>query len=92
MGGKFEQALAEADDIEAAEHTTDPDAPLPAHVKISQPGHARSKVLQVRLNPAAMAALEEIAERRGLPVSTVAREQILRLLAEDGGYGVAISD
>lgn len=80
---KLEQALAEADEIEAAERTADPDAPLPAHVKVSQPGRARSKVLQVRLNPEELAALEAIAERRELPVSTVAREQLLRLLADD---------
>jgi hypothetical protein len=80
LGSKLDQALAEADEIEAAERTTDPNAPLPAHVKVSQPGRARSKVLQVRLNPEEMVALEAIAEQRGLPVSTVAREQILRLL------------
>jgi hypothetical protein len=80
---KLLQAIAEADEIEAAEHTTDPDAPLPAHVKVSQPGRARSKVLQVRLNPEEMAALEAIAQDRGLPVSTVAREQILHLLSAD---------
>jgi hypothetical protein len=80
---KLEQALAEADEIEAAGGTTDPDAPLPDHIKVTRPGRARSKVLQVRLNPEEMAALEAIAERRNLPVSTVAREQILRLLRED---------
>lgn len=82
---KLEQALAEADEIEAAERTADPNAPLPPHVKVSRPGQARSKVLQVRLNPDEMAALEAIAERRQLPVSTVAREQVLRLLADDQG-------
>jgi hypothetical protein len=83
LGSRLEQALAEADEIEAAERTADPDAPLPAHVKVSQPGRARSKVLQVRLNPEELAALDAIAERRGLPVSTVAREQILQLIADD---------
>lgn len=82
-GSKLEQALAEADEIEAAEHTSNPNAPLPDHVEVSQPGRARSKVLQVRLNPEEMTALEAIAERRELPVSTVAREQILRLLDAD---------
>ena len=37
----------------------------------------------MRLNPEEMAALEVIAEHRGLPVSTSAREQLLRLLRED---------
>ncbi|WP_256250454.1 CopG family transcriptional regulator [Mycobacterium malmoense] len=41
--------------------------PIPAHVKVSQPGRARSKVLQFRLNPEEMAALEASAGRRGLP-------------------------
>ncbi|ULP45937.1 ribbon-helix-helix domain-containing protein [Mycolicibacter virginiensis] len=83
MGKRLEQALAEADDIERAEADADPNAPIPAHVKVSRPGRARSKVLQVRLNPDEFDALEEIAERRGLPVSTVAREQLLRLIAAD---------
>ena len=80
---RLEQALAEADEIEAAERTTDPDAPLPPHVKVTHPGHARSKVLQVRLNPEEYAALETLAEQRKLPVSTVARAQILDLLSRD---------
>lgn len=69
-----------AEEAEAAE-ADQTDRPLPAHVKVSRPGHARSKVLQVRLNPDEMAALEAIAQLRELPVSTVAREQILRLIA-----------
>lgn len=88
---KLDKALAEADDIEAAERTADPDAPLPAHVKVSHPGRARSKVLQVRLNPDEMATLEAIAERRNLPVSTVAREQILRLLDADAAESDPVS-
>lgn len=87
-GRNIDDLLAEvADEAEAAERTADPDAPLPEHVKITRPGHARSKVLQVRLNPDEMAAVEAIAERRGLPVSTVAREQILQLLADDAAFG-----
>lgn len=80
---KLEQALAEADDIEAAGHTADPDTPLPKYVRVGQPGRTRSKVLQVRLNAEEMAALETIAKGRELPVSTVAREQILRLIASE---------
>lgn len=81
MGKRLEQALAEADEIEAAEATAGPDAPIPAHVKVSRPGRARSRVLQVRLNPDEYEALEAMAERRGLPVSTVARDHLLRLIA-----------
>jgi predicted transcriptional regulator len=54
--------------------------PLPPHVKVSQPNRARSKVLQVRLNPDELDALERIADRRELPVSTIAREQLLRYI------------
>lgn len=79
MGKRLEQALAEADEIEAAE-ADQTDRPLPPHVKVSRPGRARSKVLQVRLNPDEMDALEEIAARRELPVSTIAREHLLGLI------------
>ena len=84
MSSKLEQALAEAAAIEAAERAGDGAHPeLPPHVRVSQPGRARSKVLQVRLNPEELAALETIAERRALPVSTVARAALLRLVAEE---------
>ncbi|HXS84396.1 MAG TPA: DUF6290 family protein [Mycobacterium sp.] len=86
---KLEQALAEEDDIEAAERSADPDAPLPKHVKVSRPGRARSKVLQVRLNDAEMEALEAIAEGRGLPVSTVARERLLELIEDAASHAGA---
>ncbi|MBF4194550.1 ribbon-helix-helix domain-containing protein [Mycolicibacterium phlei] len=82
MGERLERALAEADEIEAAE-ADQTDRPLPAHVKASRPGHARSKVLQVRLNPEEYDALEAIARRRNLPVSTVARAHLLQLILED---------
>lgn len=59
------------------------DGPLPDHVKVSRPNQARSKVLQIRLNPEDFEALEAIATRRDLPVSTIAREQLLKLLAPD---------
>lgn len=81
-GHNLKQALAEADDIENAEQTTI-DEPSPAHSKVSQPGRTRSRVLQVRLNPEELATLERIAERRGLPVSTVARGELLRIITEE---------
>lgn len=79
----IEERLAEIGAEAEAGEEDQTDQPIPAHVKVSRPGHARSKVLQVRLNPEEMAALEALAERRELPVSTVAREQIMRLLADD---------
>jgi hypothetical protein len=42
-------------------------------------------VLQVRLNEDEYAAIERIAARRELPVSTVARERLLALIAEENG-------
>ncbi|OMB91772.1 hypothetical protein A5739_00485 [Mycobacterium colombiense] len=45
-----------------------------------------SQILKVRLNPDELAALNKVAEHRGLPAASVVRQQILRLLAEDIGY------
>nr|WP_318276350.1 hypothetical protein [Mycobacterium eburneum] len=80
---KLTDLLNEASEEAEAARGHDEDAPLPPHVNVSRPNRARSKVLQVRLNPEELEALEAIAERRELPVSTVAREQLLRLIAED---------
>lgn len=72
----------EAEAVEAA-RGQEGDGPLPDHVKVSRPNQAQSKVLQIRLNPEDFVALEAIATRRDLPVSTIAREQLLKLLAPD---------
>jgi len=81
MGKRLEQAIAEADDIENAE-TDQTHRLIPSHVNVSQPNRARSKVLQVRLNPEEFDAIERIAVRRGLPASTVARERLLQMIRE----------
>lgn len=79
---------AEAEAAYAAQTDEDDGAPLPPHVKVSRPGHARSKILEVRLNPEELEALEAIAARRDLPVSTVARGHLLGLIrAEQAGSG-----
>ncbi|MGV0607366.1 hypothetical protein [Mycolicibacterium sp. XJ1904] len=44
---KLDRIGAEAEAAEADQT----DRPLPPHVKVSRPNQARSKVLQVRLNP-----------------------------------------
>jgi hypothetical protein len=75
----LEDRLADiAEESEAGEEdqTT---KPISKHVKVTR-GHPRSRVLQVRLNPDEYAAIERITERRRLPASTVAREELLRLL------------
>lgn len=85
--GNLDERLAQlAEEAEAGE-ADQTMRPLPPHVRVSRPGHARSKVLQVRLNRDELAALEAIAQRRGLPVSTVAREQLLRLLSDGPSSG-----
>ncbi|WP_157680142.1 hypothetical protein [Mycobacterium dioxanotrophicus] len=74
----------EARAAEAAAYDDEDDgAPLPPHVTVSRPNRARSKVLQVRLNPDEFEAVERAAERRGLPASTVARDRLLKMLRED---------
>lgn len=72
----------EAEHAEAME-VDQTDRPIPPRVTLSRPNRARNKILQVRLNPDELAAIERLAERRGLPVSTVAREKLLELAAED---------
>lgn len=72
----------EARAAEAAMNDEDDGAPLPPHVKVSRPGWEHAKVLQVRLNPGEFDALKMIAEDRMLPMTTIAREQILKLIAE----------
>jgi predicted transcriptional regulator len=66
-----------ADEVTAIE--AGPDTPIPGSARISR-GNGRSRVLQIRLNPEELAELERLAEERGLPTSTVAREAIIRLI------------
>jgi len=86
MSKRIEELIGE--DIEAAE-AEQTERPLPAHVEASRPGHARSKMLHVRLNPDEYEALERIAERRELPVSTIARAQLLKLIASERSTGAS---
>lgn len=74
-----EQLAAEAEAVEQAEVTSDPDAPLPAHVKVSR-GEPRARNLQVRFREDEFAELAEYAAQRGLPVSTVVRSLVLQAL------------
>ena len=70
----------------AAYDDSDADAPLPAHVKVSR-RNRRPKTLQIRLSAEELEALEAVAARRDLPVSTVAREQLLQLVTGAPGGG-----
>lgn len=71
---------AEAKAVEGAEVTSDPDAPLPDHVKVTR-GHPRTKNLQVRFREDEFDELAGYAEQRGLPVSTVVRSLVLQAIA-----------
>jgi len=85
MSDKTADRLAAiAAEAEAAE-TDQTDRPIPAHVTVGRPNRARSRVLQVRLNPDEFEAIERIAADRGLPPSTVARERLLAMIREDQG-------
>ena len=64
----------------AAEAKSDPDAPLPAHVKVTR-GHPRARNLQVRFRDDELKELVRYADRLGLPVSTVVRTLVLRAIA-----------
>ena len=59
------------------------DAELKPGTKVTR-GHGRSKTLQVRLNDDEFAALARTAEERGIPVSTLARDLLLRALEGAG--------
>ncbi|WP_256839340.1 hypothetical protein [Ornithinimicrobium faecis] len=81
MSKTIDDLLAEeAAAVEEAEATSDPDAPLPAHVKVTR-GHPRARNLQVRFRDDEFAELVAYAEERGLPVSTVVRSLVLQAIA-----------
>ena len=82
MSNGLDDLLAEIGDEAETAEVDQVDKPIPPHVRVTR-GNPRSKVLQVRLNPEELESLERIARRRELPVSTIAREQLLRLIAED---------
>lgn len=72
------------DELIAAEATAseqNKDADLKPGTKATR-GHGRSKTLQVRLNDDEFAALARVAEERGVPASTLARNLLLRELRE----------
>ena len=69
--------LIEAE-VAAAERADDaPDAELPRSVKVTR-GHDRTKVLQVRLNEDEYRLLAKHAEEQRVPISTLARDFLLR--------------
>lgn len=67
-----------AAEAEAAE--LNPDAEIRPGSTVTR-GHNRVKTLQVRLNDDEFAALTAVAQRLGVPTSTLARDLLLRELA-----------
>jgi hypothetical protein len=68
-----------------AEHAEEhADAPAGPETTVSRPGHARSTVYSVRLNPSEVTALQEYADEAGLPASTLVRSWIIERLRSDG--------
>lgn len=81
MSKKIDDLLAaEAQAVEEAEVTSDPNEPLPDHVKVTR-GHPRARNLQVRFRKDEFDELAAYAEQRGLPVSTVVRSLVLQAIA-----------
>lgn len=81
IGKRIEGLVAaDAKAAEEDELTSDPDAPLPAHVKVTR-GHPRARDLQVRFREDEFDELAAHAEQRGLPVSTVIRALVLQAIA-----------
>lgn len=68
-----------AAEVEATERN--PDAPIRAETKVTR-GHNRTKTLQVRLNDEEYAALQTLAEQRGVPASTLARDLLMSRMTE----------
>ncbi|MEZ0338548.1 CopG family transcriptional regulator [Mycobacterium sp. pV006] len=79
MESRTDQSVSSLLAEEADAIDEDRDAPITEKSTVTR-GHRRSKVLQIRLNDEELAELERLAETRGLPASTVAREAILRQL------------
>jgi hypothetical protein len=80
MGKKTDELLAaEAEAADEAEAASDPNAPLPAHVRVTR-GHPRARNLQVRFRDDEYDELAAYAEERGLPVSTVVRMLVLQAI------------
>lgn len=59
----------------------DDDAPRPPDAKVARPGWEHAKVLLLWQYPGEFDTLEVMAEDRMLPISTIAREQFLELIA-----------
>jgi predicted DNA binding CopG/RHH family protein len=69
-----------ASEAEASERNQD--APIRPGTKLTR-GHGRSRTLQVRLNEEELQTIAALAEQRGVPASTLARDLLLTHLSGD---------
>ena len=76
-----------ATEADAVEHN--PDAAIKPGSTITR-GHQRAKTLQVRLNVEELDALSRMAEQRGLPISTLARDLLLAHMADSDNSAKAL--
>jgi hypothetical protein len=74
------QELLDAEGAAAETAEADQDSVRRTDVNVTR-GHPRARTLQIRLNEDELADLTALAEDRGLPVSTVARQLLLQSLA-----------
>ena len=74
----------EADTVER-----NPDAAIKPGSNVTR-GHQRARTLQVRLNVEELDALSRLAEQRGIPVSTLARDLLLAQMADSDNSAKAL--
>ena len=76
-----------ASEADAAERN--PDAAIKPGSNVTR-GHQRARTLQVRLNVEELDALSRMAEQRGLPISTLARDLLLAHMADSDNSAKAL--
>jgi uncharacterized protein YbaP (TraB family) len=76
-----------ATEADAVEHN--PDAAIKPGSNVTR-GHQRARTLQVRLNVEELDALSRLAEQRGIPVSTLARDLLLAHMADSDNSAKAL--
>lgn len=76
-------------DAEAEASERNRNAKIRPGTKVTR-GHSRSRTLQVRLNEDEMEALTALAEERGVPASTMARDVLLVHLAAPADTPAAV--
>lgn len=69
---------AEAEHAEATK-----DYPMPSGTVYTKPNRAKSVIFTVRLNPDELAAVQQLAGKRGIPAATLVRGWIVRQLAAE---------